>query len=527
VLARRPLNHPDSRVIELRGDLQGLAAFRGELLASDYVFHLAANAAFDSDCDYESVNYQPTVELAAILKQSRRLRGLVFVSTIGAVDRAPQDNCAKPLDAESRPSPRSSYGASKLKAEQAVRESGLPWTIIRPTWVYGADMRTGSHINRFVTMAADRHPIVRLAFPGRVSLIHVRDLARALTRCIDNPAAVGRAYFAVTESLSIGRIFALISEKIAGKRPAQIPVPSFAPFIGRLHARLPLTLANLFVGYLWAEDARFREDFKLSAPILFEAGVADVIRTNVRLSGCWVITGANSGIGLALAKRLAGAGKQLALIDKDTDQLGQFKNAQVVRADLAEAAGLEAVSAALAGVKIAGLVNNAGIGVRGPQRFTPPEAMRRILAVNALAPVLLTRHLIENLVANEAVIVNIASSIAYNPLPFMALYSATKALLSNWSESLAYELRRTNLVITFSPAGTLTGFQRAAGVKVYREGKGLLTPDYVAGEIIRAIRRRKKVVILGLPTRILLFISRFLPRGINILFWGKLFEKYR
>lgn len=527
VLVRRSLNHGDSRITELQGDLKAIASFRRELLESDYVFHLAANAAFERDSDYNEVNYLPTAELVELLKQSSRLRNLVFTSTIGAVDRAPQDDCTRPLTTEGVASPRSRYGESKLKAEQCIRESGLPFTIIRPTWVYGSDMRTGSHINRFVSMAYDHHPIARLAFPGKVSLIHVRDLARALMRCIDNPLIIGRTYFAATEALSIGDLFATIAQKLRGSRPSQIPIPSFSPIIARLHARLPLTVANLFVGYLWADDTRFRADFGLASPILFADGVADVIRTNIRVSGRWVITGANSGIGLALANRLAASGKQLVLIDKDTDNLAHFSGAIIIRADLAKESGIDALCAALSGLKIACLVNNAGIGLRGPIRETSTEAITRIVAINALAPVLLTRKLIENLVANEAVIVNVASSIAYNPLPFMSLYSATKAFVSNWSESLTYELRKTNTVITLSPSGTMTGFQRAAGVKVLKKGKGLLTPDYVAGRILDAIRRRKRVVILGLPTRILLGISKFLPRGVNISFWGKLFEQYR
>lgn len=526
-LVRAPLRAGDERVVELRGDLRAIASFRAELQASDYVFHLAANAAFAGAGDYEETNVGATAALIEALRGSPRLRNLVYTSTIGAVDRAPQDDCARPLSVESGPHPRSRYGESKLRAERIVRASGLPGTIIRPTWVYGADMRAGSHVNRFVSMVHDGHPVARFAFPGKVSLIHVRDLARALAGCIDNPAAVGQTYFAETEALPIGEILATIAARLRGERPAQLPVPSLAPLVGRLHSRLPLTLVNLFVGYLWASDERFRRDFGLTAPILFRDGVADVVRTNVRVAGCWVITGANSGIGLALAGRIAAAGRPLVLVDKDTDNLGRFAGATVVRADLSQSAGVDAVVAALAGAKIACLVNNAGIGLRGPLRETDPAAIARIVAVNALAPVLLTRALIEDLVANEAAIVNVASSVAYNPLPFMSLYAATKAFLSTWSESLTYELRATNPVITFSPSGTLTGFQSAAGVKVLREGRGLLSPEYVAARLEAAVRRRKRVVILGLPTRALLLASSFLPRGAAISLWGKLFEKYR
>jgi short-subunit dehydrogenase/uncharacterized protein YbjT (DUF2867 family) len=527
VLVRDPLNYQDPRVIELQGELNNISAFRDELLESDYVFHLAANATFGNDIDYEAVNYRPTALLVETLRQSRRLKNFVFTSTIGAVDRSPEDNCKAPITTASIPHPRSRYGESKLKSELLIRDSGLPTTIIRPTWVYGENMRTGSHINLFVSMVYERHPVARLAFPGKVSLIHVNDLAKALVNCIGNQAVIGCTYFAETEALPIGKIFALISEKMNIVHPSQLPVPPLSFVVSKVHARLPLTAANLFIDYLWAADELFRKDFKLESSISIADGIEDVIRTNVKISGKWVITGANSGIGLALAGRLATAGRGLVLIDKCTNNLYQFSDATIICANLANEADIDRISAQLSETRIACLVNNAGIGVRGALSDISTEEIKLAVAVNALAPILLTRKLVNRLVAQESVIVNVASSIAYNPLPFMSLYSSTKALISNWSESLSYELRKTNCVITFSPSGTLTDFQRSAGVKVMNSGKGMLTPEYVADRLIEAVRHKKKLVILGMPTKVMLLVSRILPRRLNITLWGKLFEKYR
>jgi hypothetical protein len=443
------------------------------------------------------------------------------------VDRTPEDDCKAPITTASIPYPRSRYGESKLKSELLIRESCLPFTIIRPTWVYGEDMRNNSHINRFVSMVFDRHPVARFAFPGKVSLIHVNDLASALVNCIDNEAVVGHTYFAETEALPIGKIFALIAEKLDNVCPSQLPVPSLSLVISKIHSRLPLTATNLFIGYLWAADEQFRKDFKLASSIRFADGIVDVIRTNAKVSGKWVITGANSGIGLALAARLSAIGRGLVLIDKCTNNLTQFGDATIIFADLANEADIDSVCARLSETKIACLVNNAGIGIRGATSEIPTEEIKRAIAVNSMAPILLTRKLINKLVANESAIVNVASSIAYNPLPFMSLYSSTKAFISNWSESLCYELRKTNVVTTFSPSGTLTDFQRSAGVKVMNSGKGLLTPEFVADRIIAAVRLEKKVVILGMSTKVLLLVSKILPRSLNITLWGKLFEKYR
>jgi short-subunit dehydrogenase len=109
----------------------------------------------------------------------------------------------------------------------------------------------------------------------------------------------------------------------------------------------------------------------------------------------------------------------------------------------------------------------------------------------------------------------------------MSLYAASKAFISILSEALSYELRRTNRVLTVSPGGTWTNFQSSGGVAVQQGGKGLLSPEYVASQILGAIDSRKKILILGLKTKILLLVARVLPRSLNVRFWGVLFEQLR
>lgn len=528
LLIRKPADFDDPRIHPLVADLTDIGKAREQLLECDYVFHLGGNATFGDEADYDAVNYEPTRVMVEILKESLVLKCLVFTSTIGAVDRAPSDRCRDPLTTESSPFPRSRYGESKLKAERCIQVSGIPSCIIRPTWVYGSGMRTASHISRFVSMVLARHPVTKVNFPGRVSLIHVNDLALALVRCIGNQEAVGRVFFAETESLSLGTIFACIARRLTGAAPSQLSVPSsFAPPISRLHGRLPLTIANLFIGYLWASNPGFRDCFCLTETVRFEQGIDDVIAVHPKVNGYWVITGANSGIGLALSRKLDGQRVPLLLIDCQVDKLGEFNCAEVLQADLTSEADIDRICNVVGKRRIRCLVNNAGIGVRGTLQDIRQEEIKRIVAINSLAPVLLTQGLIDRLIAQESVIINIASSIAYNPLPYMSLYSSSKAFVSNWSESLTYELRRTNRVVTFSPSGTLTSFQKTAGVKILNEGKGLLTPEYVATRIVTAEKKGGRVIILGWQTKMLLLISNCLPRSLNISLWGRLFEQYR
>ena len=115
------------------------------------------------------------------------MRRFVFVSTIGAVDRAPADAGTAPLDEDAPLHPSSDYGRSKGRAEQLVRESGLPFAIVRPALVVGGDMRPDSHFAVFTRAAVRRAPLARFAWPGRFSGVHVDDLPAALELCTPRP----------------------------------------------------------------------------------------------------------------------------------------------------------------------------------------------------------------------------------------------------------------------------------------------------------------------------------------------------
>ncbi len=286
VLVRNDVVFSDPRVIALKGDLRDIKRHATEIREAQYVFHLGANVNFfGGGAEDERVNFESTKHLVDILKSdSRQLKNFIFISTIGAVDRHKKDTFSLPLTIESTPAPRTQYGKSKLKSEQWVKESGLPFTIIRPTWVYGTHMRSNSHINTFVSMVYKRSLLTRIQFPGRVSLIYVGDLVQSFISCIGNTKVIGKTYFGTTEALSIGAIFRIIGKEVTGTTPRQIPVPTCVSwFVKKFHYGIPLTVANLFVDYLYADRESYMHDFGITAPVSFEKGIRDVIATNTSL----------------------------------------------------------------------------------------------------------------------------------------------------------------------------------------------------------------------------------------------------
>ncbi len=523
VLSRAVFDFEDKMIVVLRGDLENIEAYENEISESDYVYHLAANATFGSGCDYDKVNFFPTKKIVDILRRSKRIKNFIFTSTIGAVDRHKNDLCEKPLNANSIPAPTSAYGKSKLKSEDYIKQSGIPFTILRPTWVYGPNMRSNSHLNKFVSMLYEKRDFIfKLNFPGMVSLVNVDDLSEALANCIGNDDILNKTYFAETESLSLGGVLRIIFEKVRGGELRQIKVPKFK-IIGWIHNLLPLTISNLFIDYLRAEDSDFKKDFKLEHIKRLVETVGDIVFSNIHNAGHWIVTGANSGIGFALADQLRQSGKKTILIDKDTGNIRDFDGI-ILQTDLSDRNSLYDLGLKLDKYKIFRLINNAGVGFK--KDFLSMEAgeIVKTVEVNVLAPLLLTKFLAGNIIKNEGTIVNIASSAAFNPLPGMSLYAASKSLILNWSYSLWYEMKGKCNVLTFSPSGTRTNFQKQAGVAVTDD---LLSPDHVAKEIIKMIEKKKSFAFLGFKNKIVSRITKFFPEKLNVIFWGEVFKKMR
>ncbi len=242
------------------------------------------------------------------------------------------------------------------------------------------------------------------------------------------------------------------------------------------------------------------------------------------------ITGASSGIGAAFAERLAGQGLDLVITGRRREKLETVAaeivtrhgvDVQVVIAELADETQLAMVAgrvAALPGLEV--LVNNAGFGQEGggfhEQDIAAHEAM---LKVHTMATVRLTHAALPAMIANHrGSIINVSSVAGFVPLPNHTMYSATKAFVAVFSESLAMELRGTGVrVQALCPGWTRTDFHTRQGIdpaKVYRERGPLkaMTPRAVVDASLRCLARDEVLCVPGFNNRFLSTIPRFLPR---------------
>jgi short-subunit dehydrogenase len=210
-----------------------------------------------------------------------------------------------------------------------------------------------------------------------------------------------------------------------------------------------------------------------------------------------VITGASSGIGEALAREYLRRGASLTLVARRRGKLeelaeGHADRCRVVEADLTghehACDWVDAAAEALGSIDV--LVNNAGVQIVGRTVETPVEECERMLRLNVLTPMRLTKHVLPGMLARgRGTIVDIASMAAIAPTPGMFYYNASKAALAAASESLRGELRGTGVhVLTVYPGPVRTAME-ATGRAAYVETAmmKLFTPTGDAPVLARKI----------------------------------------
>ncbi len=241
-----------------------------------------------------------------------------------------------------------------------------------------------------------------------------------------------------------------------------------------------------------------------------------------------LITGASSGIGKALAAQFAQDGYQLVLAARGVanmqalaDQLQkQFKIVvTVIGADLQTNDGAARLHADIKarGIVLSALVNNAGYGAFGEFKDSALASELAMMQLNMSTVVALTKLFLPDLLATRGKILNTASTAAFQPGPYMAVYYATKSFVLSFSEAIACELEDTGVTVTaLCPGPTASGFQDKAdlGNSALVKGKQLPTSEEVAGLGYRAMQRGQRVYIPGFVNWAMAQSMRFTPRNL-------------
>lgn len=253
----------------------------------------------------------------------------------------------------------------------------------------------------------------------------------------------------------------------------------------------------------------------------------------MNLQGCTaLITGASAGLGANFARQLAGRAASLVLVARRRERLEELRdeltkidpnlNVQIWPADLSKAEEVEALCVWLEQemISIDFLINNAGLGDHGPFLTSELTRVDEMMQVNIVALTLLTRRLLPSLLAAQrGAILNVSSSASFMPIARMAVYAASKAYVTSFSEALRMELHGTNVSVSaLCPGPVETEFSSVAARPNERKETApkfiYVSPQEVVRSGLHAIEHGHPVVVPGWPMKIAMGLVRLTPMPI-------------
>jgi short-subunit dehydrogenase len=259
---------------------------------------------------------------------------------------------------------------------------------------------------------------------------------------------------------------------------------------------------------------------------------AGIFEGAMKLDGCnTLITGASAGIGREFARQLAGRARSMILVARRDERLIELADqmqrehpkllVHIRKVDLADLGQLQDFLAWLDREKLEVdlLINNAGLGDSGPFAKSDPDRNKEMMLVNVATLTLVTRHLVPRMIAKRrGAILNVSSSAGFLPMPGSAVYAATKAYVTSFSEAIRAELRETGVsVCALCPGPVATEFQQVASRpgRNVRPGPG---PDFLQVSVERVVRDAlaaleadRPLIIPGFAMKLLMLLARLMP----------------
>ncbi|PQV51904.1 SDR family oxidoreductase [Paraburkholderia sp. BL21I4N1] len=240
-----------------------------------------------------------------------------------------------------------------------------------------------------------------------------------------------------------------------------------------------------------------------------------------------LVTGASSGIGRAFSYALAKRGAKLLLVARSHDKLRDLAaelrrdyacDADFLTVDLSATDAVHTIAHHLkaTGTVVDVLINNAGFAAYGRFETIPWTRQRDEVLVNCMVAIELTHLLLPGMQArSDGAVINVASTAAFQPDPYMAVYGATKAFLLSFSEAVWAENRHRGIrVVALCPGATQTAFFDVVGAKEAAVG----TPMPVASVVqdaLWALDRNRSYRIVGTRNQLLANLQRLLSREMS------------
>jgi short-subunit dehydrogenase len=249
-----------------------------------------------------------------------------------------------------------------------------------------------------------------------------------------------------------------------------------------------------------------------------------------------LITGASSGIGEAFVYELAGRGMNLIITARSETKLKILAEkiplmyhvkVLVIPGDLSKKETAENMMSeiAAAGLSVDLLVNNAGFGKWGNFLDEEVKTYEEMIELNINSLIKLSHLALPGMLKKgSGGIINVASTGAFQPCPYIAVYCASKTFVLSFSESLYGEYEKQGIsVLALCPGNTSTGFQEIAGANT--AGMRADTPEIVVQQGVEALLRNESYKIVGLTNYFQSFLPRILPRKSIIWIVGNMMKQ--
>ncbi len=253
-----------------------------------------------------------------------------------------------------------------------------------------------------------------------------------------------------------------------------------------------------------------------------------------------IITGASSGIGLACAKEFANCGAKVVLAARRKDKLKEIENeilnngAEVlsVKTDVScEEDCKHLISETINKFgTIDILINNAGISMRALFIDTNLDVLKTLMNTNFWGTVYCTKYALPYLLKSKGSLIGISSISGLKAMPGRVGYSISKFALHGFLETLRIEYLKTGLhVLTVVPGFTASNIRRTAlgadgsmQEESPRDESKMMPAEKVAKRILKAVKKRKRIIVLTLLAKSIVLVNKISPRFVDIMFYKQL-----
>lgn len=253
-----------------------------------------------------------------------------------------------------------------------------------------------------------------------------------------------------------------------------------------------------------------------------------------------VVTGGTDGIGRALVETLIGMGAKVATCGRNHDKLYQLQSAfpsahlHTMVADVSSENDcrrfMEMTIHNFGGIDV--LINNAGISMRAILKEASMDTIRKVMDINFYGTVYCTKYALDSIIERKGTIVGVSSIAGYRGLPGRSGYSASKWAVQGWLEAVKTELLHSGVhVMWVCPGFTTSNIRNAAlnkdaqshGDTPMDEGK-MMPAQECADHILKAIRKRKRSLVLTFTGKRTVFLNKFFPKLADKLTYNFFFK---